>query len=103
MCPCPTARQHFAQNIRRIVRIQCLWRVRKAKIEYRKLRAEARNVDKIKDLNRGLENKIMELKRKLDAKTEESRREKETAEKGTENSSKLKQKSVFFFVWMSMN
>ena len=72
----------FAKNIRRIVRIQCLWRVRKAKQEYRHLRAEARNVNKIKDLNKGLENKIMELKRKLDSKTAEFKEEKDNLQKG---------------------
>ena len=76
------AQKLLAKNIRRIVRIQCLWRVKKAKQEYRQLRAEARNVDKIKDLNKGLENKIMELKRKLDDKNAAFKAEKENLLKG---------------------
>ena len=75
-------RKTYQTNIRRIVRIQCLWRVKKAKAEYRVLRAEAKNVDKIKDLNKGLENKIMELKRKLDSKTALFQQEKEALLKG---------------------
>jgi len=64
------ARKFYSNQQRRIVRIQCLWRVKKAREVYRELRREARNVDNIKKLNNGLENKIMELKRKLDEKTE---------------------------------
>ena len=64
------ARKFYANQQRRIVRIQCLWRVKKAREVYRELRREARNVDNIKKLNHGLENKIMELKRKLDEKSE---------------------------------
>ncbi|CAG5110772.1 Oidioi.mRNA.OKI2018_I69.chr2.g5138.t1.cds [Oikopleura dioica] len=62
------ARKLFVLNIRRIVRIQCLWRVKVARRRYRILRAEARDVNKMKSLNKGLENKIMELKRKSDDK-----------------------------------
>lgn len=58
----------FLLNIRRVVRIQCLWRVKVARRRYRILRAEARDVNKMKSLNKGLENKIMELKRKSDDK-----------------------------------
>ena len=64
------ARKFYSNQQRRIVRIQCLWRVKKAREVYRELRREARNVDNIKKLNHGLENKIMELKRKLDEKSE---------------------------------
>ena len=62
------ARKLFLLNIRRVVRIQCLWRVKVARGRFRILRAEARDVNKMKSLNKGLENKIMELKRKSDDK-----------------------------------
>ena len=77
-----SARKLYEKNIRRIVRIQCLWRVRVAKREFRKLRAEAKDVGKMRDLNKGLENKIMELKRKLDEKNAAFKEEKESLLKG---------------------
>ena len=38
----------YQKQLRRIVRVQCLWRVKTARRVYRKLRAEARSVDNMK-------------------------------------------------------
>ena len=79
------ARKNFKQQLRRVVRIQCLWRVKKARVVYRELKREARDVNNIKSLNKGLENKIMELKRKLDQKSEECKKAELKLEKAAES------------------
>ena len=79
------ARKNFKRQLRRVVRIQCLWRVKKARVVYRELKREARDVNNMKSLNKGLENKIMELKRKLDQKSEECKKAELKLEKAAES------------------
>ncbi|VDI30913.1 Hypothetical predicted protein, partial [Mytilus galloprovincialis] len=55
------ARVRYRRVIRGIIKLQGHYRRRKAKKELQKLKIEAKSVDHIKNVNKGLENKIIQL------------------------------------------
>ncbi|CAG2105109.1 unnamed protein product [Medioppia subpectinata] len=61
-----TARKAYQQRIRRVIIVQSLIRRFLAKRELKKLRIEARSVEHVTNLNKGLERKIIELQQKVD-------------------------------------
>ncbi|KAL5019880.1 hypothetical protein ScPMuIL_002772 [Solemya velum] len=65
------ARKRFHRIIRGIVLFQSHFRRKQAKKEFKKLKIEAKSVEHIKNVNKGLENKIIELQQRLDVKTQE--------------------------------
>uniref|UniRef100_A0A8C3CKF2 Myosin VA n=1 Tax=Cairina moschata TaxID=8855 RepID=A0A8C3CKF2_CAIMO len=60
------ARVHYRRTLKAIVYLQCCYRRMMAKRELKKLKIEARSVERYKKLHIGLENKIMQLQRKID-------------------------------------
>ncbi|XP_067411956.1 unconventional myosin-Va isoform X4 [Emydura macquarii macquarii] len=60
------ARVRYHRSLKAIVYLQCCYRRMKAKRELKKLKIEARSVERYKKLNIGMENKIMQLQRKVD-------------------------------------
>ncbi|XP_076808064.1 unconventional myosin-Va-like [Clavelina lepadiformis] len=66
------ARVHYQRDLRSIIYLQCCVRRMRAKRELKVLKIEARSVDHFKKLNKGMENKIMELQRKLDVSVKEN-------------------------------
>lgn len=60
------ARVHYCRTLKAIVYLQCCYRRMMAKRELKKLKIEARSVERYKKLHIGLENKIMQLQRKID-------------------------------------
>ncbi|XP_067654116.1 unconventional myosin-Va-like isoform X2 [Haliotis asinina] len=62
------ARKRFKRVMRGIILLQSHVRRRKAKKELKMLKIEAKSVEHIKHVNKGLENKIIELQQKLDSK-----------------------------------
>lgn len=60
------ARVHYHRTLKAIVYLQCCYRRMMAKRELKKLKIEARSVERYKKLHIGLENKIMQLQRKID-------------------------------------
>jgi myosin-5 len=58
-------RKEYRLSLKRIVRVQCCVRKWMAKRVLRKLKLEAHSVDHMKQLNKGLENKIIELQQKI--------------------------------------
>uniref|UniRef100_A0A8B9PER9 Unconventional myosin-Va n=1 Tax=Apteryx owenii TaxID=8824 RepID=A0A8B9PER9_APTOW len=60
------ARVHYQRTLKAIVYLQCCYRRMIAKRELKKLKIEARSVERYKKLHIGLENKIMQLQRKID-------------------------------------
>uniref|UniRef100_A0A8C5JV36 Myosin VA n=1 Tax=Junco hyemalis TaxID=40217 RepID=A0A8C5JV36_JUNHY len=60
------ARRRYGRTLRAIVYLQCCYRRMMAKRELKKLKIEARSVERYKKLHIGLENKIMQLQRKID-------------------------------------
>uniref|UniRef100_A0A8C4JX91 Myosin VA n=1 Tax=Dromaius novaehollandiae TaxID=8790 RepID=A0A8C4JX91_DRONO len=60
------ARVHYQRTLKAIVYLQCCYRRMMAKRELKKLKIEARSVERYKKLHIGLENKIMQLQRKID-------------------------------------
>ncbi len=60
------ARWRFRRIKRAVVYLQCCVRRMLARRELKKLKIEARSVEHYKNLNFGMENKIMQLQRKLD-------------------------------------
>ncbi|XP_044049889.1 unconventional myosin-Va isoform X11 [Siniperca chuatsi] len=56
-----------------IVYLQCCIRRMRARRELKKLKIEARSVEHFKKLNKGMENKIMQLQRKIDEQTKDNR------------------------------
>lgn len=60
------ARRRYRRTLRAIVYLQCCYRRMMAKRELKKLKIEARSVERYKKLHIGLENKIMQLQRKID-------------------------------------
>lgn len=60
------ARRRYRRTLGAIVYLQCCYRRMMAKRELKKLKIEARSVERYKKLHIGLENKIMQLQRKID-------------------------------------
>ncbi|CAJ1049033.1 unconventional myosin-Va isoform X9 [Xyrichtys novacula] len=67
------ARCWYKRCLLSIVYLQCCIRRMKARRELKKLKIEARSVEHFKKLNKGMENKIMQLQRKIDEQTKENR------------------------------
>uniref|UniRef100_A0A8B9S797 Unconventional myosin-Va n=1 Tax=Apteryx owenii TaxID=8824 RepID=A0A8B9S797_APTOW len=65
------ARVHYQRTLKAIVYLQCCYRRMIAKRELKKLKIEARSVERYKKLHIGLENKIMQLQRKIDEQNKE--------------------------------
>lgn len=59
------ARQHYRRTLAAIVLLQSCVRRMMAKKELKKLKVEARSVERFKKLNIGMENKIMQLQHKI--------------------------------------
>lgn len=53
------------QKLRNIVTVQCCVRKYLARKVFKRLKAEARSVEHVKSLNKGLEKKIIELQQKI--------------------------------------
>ncbi|XP_053317882.1 unconventional myosin-Va isoform X3 [Spea bombifrons] len=60
------ARVSYKKSMEAIVYLQCCYRRMMAKRELKKLKIEARSVERYRKLNIGMENKIMQLQRKID-------------------------------------
>ncbi|KAK3604422.1 hypothetical protein CHS0354_008749 [Potamilus streckersoni] len=60
------AKRHFKKIMYGIIKVQGHFRRRKAKNELKRVKIEAKSVEHIKTVNKGLENKIIELQQKLD-------------------------------------
>ena len=75
-------KQKFKRAIRQVIMVQCTVRRHFAKKEYKRLKIEAKSVHKQKELNKGLEIKIMSLQQKLNEMKEENKELKIKAEKG---------------------
>lgn len=60
------ARCWFKRSLKAIVYLQCCIRRMRARRELKKLKIEARSVEHFKKLNKGMENKIMQLQRRID-------------------------------------
>ncbi|KAL6113357.1 myo5a [Pungitius sinensis] len=67
------ARCWYKRCLVSLVYLQCCFRRMKARRELKKLKIEARSVEHFKKLNKGMENKIMQLQRKLDEQNKENR------------------------------
>uniref|UniRef100_A0A669DJE5 Unconventional myosin-Va n=1 Tax=Oreochromis niloticus TaxID=8128 RepID=A0A669DJE5_ORENI len=67
------ARCWYKRCLEAIVYLQCCIRRMRAKRELKKLKIEARSVEHFKKLNKGMENKIMQLQRKIDEQSKENR------------------------------
>ena len=66
-------RRRYRLVLRGIVLLQSHFRRRKARLAFKLLRIEARSIGHIQAVNRGLENKIIELQQRLDERTKEVR------------------------------
>jgi len=55
----------YHEHMRKIILVQCCIRRYLAKRSLRKLKTEARSIEHVKQLNKGLENKIIELQQKI--------------------------------------
>ncbi|XP_034435598.1 unconventional myosin-Va isoform X3 [Hippoglossus hippoglossus] len=66
------ARCWYKRCLYSIVYLQCCFRRMKARRELKKLKIEARSVEHFKKLNKGMENKIMQLQRKIDAQSKDN-------------------------------
>lgn len=60
------ARIYYKRSMHAIIYLQCCFRRMMAKRELKKLKIEARSVERYKKLHIGMENKIMQLQRKVD-------------------------------------
>ncbi|XP_077421039.1 unconventional myosin-Va isoform X3 [Vanacampus margaritifer] len=67
------ARCWYKRCLSSIVYLQCCIRRMKARRELKKLKIEARSVEHFKKLNKGMENKIMQLQRKIDEQTKDNK------------------------------
>ncbi|XP_045889562.1 unconventional myosin-Va isoform X1 [Micropterus dolomieu] len=67
------ARCWYKRCLVSIVYLQCCIRRMRARRELKKLKIEARSVEHFKKLNKGMENKIMQLQRKIDEQTKDNR------------------------------
>ncbi|XP_050398741.1 unconventional myosin-Va isoform X2 [Patella vulgata] len=65
------AKKRYKHVIRGIILLQSHYRRRKARTKLKILKVEAKSVDHVKKVNKGLENKIIELQQKLDIKSKE--------------------------------
>ena len=75
-------RRRFNKTIRQVVMVQCAVRRYFAKKELKKLKIEARSVNKQKELNKGLEIKIVSLQQRLNEMKAENKDLKTQVEKG---------------------
>ena len=75
-------RRRFNKTIRQVVMVQCVVRRYFAKKELKQLKIEARSVNKQKELNKGLEIKIVSLQQRLNEMKEENKDLKTKVEKG---------------------
>ncbi|KAG5871012.1 hypothetical protein JTB14_015878 [Gonioctena quinquepunctata] len=60
------ARREFRKRQRKIIVCQSAIRRFLARKQYKKLRIEVRSIEHVKNLNKGLENKIISLQQKID-------------------------------------
>ncbi|XP_069546606.1 unconventional myosin-Va isoform X2 [Brachyistius frenatus] len=67
------ARCWYKRCLVSIVYLQCCIRRMRARRELKKLKIEARSVEHFKKLNKGMENKIMQLQRRIDEQTKDNR------------------------------
>ncbi|XP_051236546.1 unconventional myosin-Va isoform X2 [Dicentrarchus labrax] len=67
------ARCWYKRCLVSIVVLQCCIRRMRARRELKKLKIEARSVEHFKKLNKGMENKIMQLQRRIDEQSKENR------------------------------
>ncbi|XP_034536062.1 unconventional myosin-Va isoform X2 [Notolabrus celidotus] len=67
------ARCWYKRCLVSIVYLQCCIRRMRARHELKKLKVEARSVEHFKKLNKGMENKIMQLQRRIDEQTKDNR------------------------------
>lgn len=67
------ARRRYRVVLRGIVLLQSHFRRRKARLQFKLLRIEARSIGHMQTVNKGLENKIIELQQRLDERTKEVR------------------------------
>ncbi|XP_058485351.1 unconventional myosin-Va isoform X2 [Solea solea] len=67
------ARCWYKRCLESIVILQCCIRRMRARQELKKLKIEARSVEHFKKLNKGMENKIMQLQRKIDEQHKDNR------------------------------
>ncbi|XP_069029487.1 unconventional myosin-Va isoform X2 [Embiotoca jacksoni] len=67
------ARCWYKRCLVSIVYLQCCIRRMRARHELKKLKIEARSVEHFKKLNKGMENKIMQLQRRIDEQTKDNR------------------------------
>ncbi|XP_036951177.1 unconventional myosin-Va isoform X3 [Acanthopagrus latus] len=67
------ARCWYKRCLIAIVYLQCCIRRMRARRELKKLKIEARSVEHFKKLNKGMENKIMQLQRRIDEQTRENK------------------------------
>ncbi|CAL1604235.1 unnamed protein product [Knipowitschia caucasica] len=67
------ARCWYKRCLSSLVYLQCCMRRMKARRELKKLKIEARSVEHFKKLNKGMENKIMQLQRKIDEQNKDNR------------------------------
>ncbi|KAL4216467.1 myosin V [Mactra antiquata] len=65
-------RKRYLRVMYGIVKIQGHYRRRKAKAELKRLKIEAKSVDHMKNVNKGLENKIIQLQQQLDNKKKQT-------------------------------
>lgn len=68
---CWLARRWFRRIRAAVVLMQCCVRRRAACMELRKLRAEARSVERYRELNKGMEVKLMQLQLRVDQQVRE--------------------------------
>ncbi|XP_032372362.1 unconventional myosin-Va isoform X11 [Etheostoma spectabile] len=67
------ARCWYKRCLVSLVYLQCCFRRMKARRELKKLKIEARSVEHFKKLNKGMENKIMQLQRRIDEQSKDNR------------------------------
>ncbi|MEE6503037.1 hypothetical protein FKM82_004721 [Ascaphus truei] len=67
------ARISYKRSLEAIVYLQCCYRRMAAKRELKKLKIEARSVERYKKLHVGMENKIMQLQRKVDEQNKDNK------------------------------
>ena len=60
------ARQRYQRTIKGIILLQSCWRRWLARRQYKALRVEARSIEHVKNLNKGLENKIISMQQKIE-------------------------------------
>jgi len=58
-------RRRYQRDLERILLLQSCWRRWLAKQQFKKLRVEARSIEHVKNLNKGLENKIISMQQRI--------------------------------------